>query len=247
MSEGKLKALVGINAVHSAVKNDPGNVTGIELSSDRKDSRIRELEALARQAGVMVRRVDRKTLDQHGRGHQGVVAHYRGGALLSESQLLRELEQVDNPLVLVLDHLEDPRNFGACLRSAAAASIDAVVYPKDRAVELTPAARKTAAGGAELLRLSQVVNLSRTIDGLKAAGLWVVGTAADAPQTLHEVDMTGPTVLVLGGEQQGMKRLVRERCDHLARIPINPAIESLNVSVAAALMMFEAQRQRAVT
>ncbi|MFK7957886.1 MAG: 23S rRNA (guanosine(2251)-2'-O)-methyltransferase RlmB [Lysobacterales bacterium] len=246
MSHTPTKKLLGINAVHSAVKNDPGNVTGIELSSDRKDSRIRELETLARQAGVTVRRVDRKTLDQHGRGHQGVVAHYQGGKLLSESELLSELEQVNNPLVLVLDHLEDPRNFGACLRSAAAASVDAVVYPKDRAVDLTPAARKTAAGGAELLRLSQVVNLNRTIDGLKAAGLWVVGTAADAPQTLFEVDMTGPTVLVLGGEQQGMKRLIRERCDHLARIPINPAVESLNVSVAAALMMFEARRQRGV-
>ncbi len=244
MAEPSQQKLLGINAAHSALKNDPANVTLLELAGDRNDRRIKELEALAAAVGVKVQRRDRKALDQHGRGHQGAVAHYLGGAPLSESALLDELGKVANPLVLVLDHLEDPRNFGACLRSAAAASADGVIYPIDRAVDLTPAARKTAAGGAELLRLAQVVNLNRAVDGLKAAGMWVVGTAADAPQTLYEVDMTGPTVLVLGGEQQGMKRLLRERCDHLARIPIHPAMESLNVSVAAALMLFEARRQR---
>lgn len=236
--------ILGINSVHSALVNDPANILLLELAGDRDDRRVRELATLATESGVKVSRVDRKALDQHGRGHQGVVAHYRAAAPLSESALLAELEQVDNPLVLVLDHLEDPRNFGACLRSAAAADADAVIYPKDRAVNLTPAARKTAAGGAELLRLAQVVNLNRTVDALKGAGMWVVGTAADAPQTLYELDMRGPTVLVLGGESQGMKRLLRERCDHLARIPINPQMESLNVSVAAALMLFEARRQR---
>lgn len=247
MAGRSLQKLLGINAAHSALSNDPGAVTLLELAAERGDRRMKELETLARSSGVQVRRVERKTLDQHGRGHQGVVAHYETVDPLSESELLAALAEIENPLVLVLDHLADPRNFGACLRSAAAVQADAVVYPKDRAVALTPAARKTAAGGAELLRLAQVTNLNRTVDALKKAGMWVTGTAADAPQTYFEIDMRGPTVLILGGEEQGMTRLLTERCDHLARIPINPAMESLNVSVAASLMLFEAQRQRIIS
>ncbi|MEM9182187.1 MAG: 23S rRNA (guanosine(2251)-2'-O)-methyltransferase RlmB [Pseudomonadota bacterium] len=244
MAPGGDQKILGINAVRSALTNDPANVTLLELSGERGDKRAKELETLARNGGVAVVRVGRRELDQHGRGHQGAVAHYRSAEPLTEAALLTELAELENPLVLLLDHLEDPRNFGACLRSAAAAEADAVIYPKDRAVGLTPAARKTAAGGADLLRLAQVVNLNRTVDALKDAGLWVVGSAADAPQTLYEIDLRGPTVLVLGSEGKGMKRLLRERCDHLARIPISPQMESLNVSVAAALMLFEARRQR---
>ncbi|MEM9532846.1 MAG: 23S rRNA (guanosine(2251)-2'-O)-methyltransferase RlmB [Pseudomonadota bacterium] len=244
MTGREQKLLTGINAAQSALRNDPGNVVRLEVAADRSDRRIDELKALAAAAAVPVVPVGRRQLDQAGRGHQGVVTHYQALKPLDESGMVEALATVDNPLVLVLDHLSDPRNFGACLRSAAAAGADLVVYPKDRAVDLTPAARKTAAGGAEQVTLARVVNLGRALDQLKSAGLWIAGAAGTASRSVYDLDLTGPIALVLGSEERGLKRLVRERCDHHVSIPIDPRMESLNVSVAAAVMLFEARRQR---
>lgn len=238
--------LLGINPVMSALEHDPGNVEQVLVALKRDDRRVRQIVSLGQEKGVAVRRVERSELDRtlNGQRHQGVAARYRVRPPLDEADLLTHLGTIPSPLVLVLDHLEDPRNFGACLRSAAAAGVDAVVYPKDRAVGLTPVARRTAAGTAERLVLARVTNLNRTLEKLQKAGLWLVGADADGDQSLYDTDLTGPLAVVLGGEGAGLKRLVRERCDFRVAIPMHSEVESLNVSVAAAVMLFEARRQR---
>lgn len=243
---GETDWLLGINPVLSALEHDPGNVEQVLVALRRDDRKVRQILVLCEQHRIASRRVERSELDQtlKGQRHQGVAASYRVRQPLDEADLLTHLGTLDAPLVLVLDHLEDPRNFGACLRSAAAAGVDAVVYPKDRAVGLTPVARRTAAGTAERLVLARVTNLNRTLEKLQKAGVWLVGADASADKSLYETDLTGPLALVLGGEGGGLKRLVRERCDFLASIPMHSQVESLNVSVAAAIMMFEARRQR---
>ena len=163
-----------------------------------------------------------------------------------ETQLEEALEAIGDapPLLLVLDGVTDPHNLGACLRSADAAGVAAVIVPRDRAAGLTPVVRKVAAGAAETVPLVQVVNLARTLRELKERGVWLVGTSDDAARTLYDVDLSGPTALVLGSEGEGMRRLTREACDELVSIPMAGAVESLNVSVAAGVALFEAVRQR---
>ena len=238
--------LTGVNSVISALEHDTANVEQVVVAQQRDDKRMQRVLELAQAHGVAVQKVSRKELDRlvQGQRHQGVAARYRAHEPLDENQLLQLIEGIDSPLVLVLDHLEDPRNFGACLRSAAAAGADVVVFPKDRAVGLTPVARRAAAGTADFLPLARVVNLSRTLKSLQKAGLWIVGADADGEQTLYDTDLTGPLVMVLGGEGKGLRRLVREHCDFRVNIPMNPQVESLNVSVAAGVMLFEARRQR---
>ena len=155
-----------------------------------------------------------------------------------------DLPATPQRLLLMLDGVQDPHNLGACLRSAEAVGVDAVVVPKDRAVGLTPVVRKAAAGAAERVPVSAVTNLVRTLEKLKQLGYWVVGLAGDAEEDLYEVDLTGPLVVVMGGEAEGLRRLTRETCDRLVRIPMTGQIESLNVSVATAVCLYEAYRQR---
>ena len=177
--------------------------------------------------------------------HQGVVASIQSVQLKSEKDLKLRLEQWHSPLILVLDCIEDPRNLGACLRSANAAGVTAVVFAKDKAASITPITHKTAAGAVEHLEIFQVTNLVRVIDTIKAAGVWVYGTALEVgSQNIYQTDLTGPIAIVMGNEGKGLRHLVKQSCDHLIHIPMAGEVQSLNVSVATGITLFEVVRQR---
>jgi 23S rRNA (guanosine2251-2'-O)-methyltransferase len=239
----------GIHVVRALLTRHPHRVRRVWLGESRETSaRLRELRTMALAAGLDVQATDDAGLDRlaGGERHQGAVVEVTPRAGDPETQLEEALEALgDTPgLLLVLDGVTDPHNLGACLRSADAAGVAAVIVPRDRAAGLTPIVRKVAAGAAESVPLVAVVNLARTLRELKERGLWLVGTADEASRTLYDVDLTGPTVLVLGSEGEGMRRLTREACDELVSIPMSGAVESLNVSVATGVALFEAVRQR---
>lgn len=240
--------LAGVNAVASALDNDPKRVEEVLVEEGNTGHRIRELVDRARALGVAVHRRPRGALDPltPGRRHQGIAARYAAPPALDEEGLLERLADAgENALVVVLDQVQDPGNLGACLRSAAAAGVTAVVVPRDRSAPLSPVARKAAAGGAEVVPLVTVTNLRRTLERLKKAGVWVAGASGDEGTPIWEADLKGPLALVLGGEEKGLRRLTAESCDLLVAIPTTGAVESLNVSVACGICLFEARRQRA--
>lgn len=239
--------IVGINPVDSALRNDPSAVRELLLESGRRNARVQELAERARQLHIAIRPVERAELERHAGAarHQGVAVRCELAPAAQEADLSALLARDGaQALVLVLDGVTDPHNLGACLRCAAAAKATAVVVPKDRAVGLTPVVRRAAAGGAELIPLIAVTNLARTLRELKAAGVWITGLAGGTGHSIHAVDLCGPTALVLGGEGDGLRRLTRELCDFVAEIPMPGAMESLNVSVATGIALFEALRQR---
>jgi 23S rRNA (guanosine2251-2'-O)-methyltransferase len=217
------------------------------VQDSRQDARVHALLVQAAERGIMVQRVARDQLDKltdHGR-HQGVVAETGASAAQDEHGLEELIKSLTSPAyLLVLDGVQDPHNLGACLRSANAAGVQAVIVPKDRAAELTPVVRKTAAGAAESTPFFQVTNLARTLRWLKQQNIWLVGLAGEAQDSLYDLDLKGPLALVLGAEGSGLRRLSKSECDFLARIPMQGSIESLNVSVAAGVALFEACRQR---
>ncbi|HJP99026.1 MAG TPA: 23S rRNA (guanosine(2251)-2'-O)-methyltransferase RlmB [Rhodanobacteraceae bacterium] len=239
--------IVGINPVAGALANDPSRVREILVEQGSHNPRARDLVDEAKRLGVRVHARPRAMLDKlsgHAR-HQGIVANYEVPAAKSEQDLAALLETTgDTALFLVLDGVTDPHNLGACLRSAAAAGATAVVVPKDRAVGITPVVRRASAGAVDRVPLVEVINLARSLRELKDAGVWLTGLAGDAETSLYDVDLSGKVALVMGGEGEGMRRLTREACDHLARIPMPGATESLNVSVATGIALFEAARQR---
>ncbi|HEX9207690.1 MAG TPA: 23S rRNA (guanosine(2251)-2'-O)-methyltransferase RlmB [Steroidobacteraceae bacterium] len=239
----------GIHAVRALLTLRPQRLRRVMLAEGRETAaRLQELRLLAQQAGVDVVVADPEELDRlaGGERHQGAIAEVAPWAGDPETQLEQALEApgAAPPLLLVLDGVTDPHNLGACLRSADAAGVAAVIVPRDRAAGLTPVVRKVAAGAAESVPLIAVVNLARTLRELKDRGLWLVGTSDDAPRTLYDADLSGPTVLVMGSEGEGMRRLTREACDELVSIPMGGAVASLNVSVATGVTLFEAVRQR---
>lgn len=237
----------GIHAVRVLLSRSPAQVRRVWFAGERDAGRLGELRALAQRCGVAVAAVDKVRLDVLAEGgrHQGVVAEILPRSGDPETQLEEALEAATGPpLLLVLDGVQDPHNLGACLRSADAAGAAAVIVPRDRAAGLTPVVRKVAAGAAETVPCVAVVNLARTLRGLKDRGLWLVGTDGAADRTLYDVDLAGPVALVLGSEGEGLRRLTRECCDQRVAIPMAGAVESLNVSVAAGVALFEAVRQR---
>ena len=237
----------GLHAVRALLVRRPGDVVRLTLAQERDDSRQRELQRLAKEKGIVPEQASAAELDRlsGGAAHQGVIAEVRPSVAMNENGLLDLLVSAPSPaLVLVLDGVTDPHNLGACLRTADAAGVVAVVAPRDRAVGLTPAVRKVAAGAAETVPFAQVTNLARALKDLKAAGLWIVGTAGDADRELDAADLTGPLAVVMGSEGQGLRRLTRESCDFCVRLPMLGAVESLNVSVATGIVLFEALRQR---
>lgn len=211
---------------------------------NRSGDRLRELVALASDTGVAVRQVPPDVLDRQARGgvHQGVVADVEERAALSVGELVSGARET--PLIVVLDGIEDPHNLGAILRTADAAGVDGVVIQTRRSAALSGAAAKASAGAVAHVRIAEVVNIARAIEELKAAGVWTVGLAGDGTTQYDAVDYTAPTALVLGAEGTGLRRLVRERCDFVASIPMQGNVGSLNVSVAAGIALFEAVRQR---
>ncbi len=239
--------IFGLHAVSAALRHNGSELAELWVVRDRRDRAVQEILAQARACGLEPRTVERKDLDAlvPGARHQGVVARIGATAADAKLDLAELLQSLDHaPLLLVLDGVQDPHNVGACLRSADAAGVDAVIVPKDRASGLTPTVRKVASGAAETIPFFQVTNLARTLGELRQAGVWLVGLAGEAEQSLYELDLTGPRALVLGAEEKGLRRLTREACDWLARIPMGGSVASLNVSVAAGVCLFEAVRQR---
>ena len=238
----------GIHAVDSLLRRSPQRVLSLLIQADRNDKRIQSLLTLAKNQGVSVTRVPKSDLDTKvAERHQGVVAVIEpesSGAKLSERDLVSYLAGVERPLVLVLDGVTDPHNLGACLRSADAAGVHAVVVPRDNSAELNAAARKVASGAAEVIPLVRVTNIARTLKALKDAGLWVVGTTGEADTVLYHQDLTLPVVIVMGAEGPGMRRLTTDACDFLVKLPMAGEVSSLNVSVATGVCLFEVVRQR---
>lgn len=239
--------IVGINPVEGALANDPARVREVLVEQGAHNPRVAALVEEAKRLGVRVHARPRAMLDKlAGRArHQGVAANYETPEPLSEHDLPALIENAGHDaLFLVLDGVTDPHNLGACLRSAAAAGITAVIVPKDRAVGITPVVRRASAGAADHVPLLAATNLARALRTLKDSGVWLSGLAGDVEQSLYAIDLKGPVALVLGGEGEGMRRLTREACDHLARIPMPGIAESLNVSVTTGIVLFEALRQR---
>jgi 23S rRNA (guanosine2251-2'-O)-methyltransferase len=241
------QTIYGLHAVRMMLERHPARVLGVRLAERREDPRVRAIEALAREHRLPVQRVDAHELSS-GLGdvaHQGVTADIAPLPPWREDELLSALTGAKSPpLLLALDGVQDPHNLGACLRTADACGVLAVIVPQDRAAQLTPAARKVAVGAAETTPVVTVTNLVRTLRLLKDAGLWVVGADAGAEKAAAQLDLKGPMVAVLGAEGAGLRRLTREHCDFLARLPQLGAVESLNVSVAAGMLLYEALRQR---
>jgi 23S rRNA (guanosine2251-2'-O)-methyltransferase len=243
--------IAGINAVSAALQNDAEHVREVLLEAGSKNPRIQEIESQARRLDIPVRRVAQQALDGVAGGlrHQGAVARYVAARTWSENELQGLVEAAEGrALVLVLDGVQDPHNLGACLRSAAASGVTAVVIPKDRSVQVNATVRKTSAGAADAVPVVPVTNLSRAMRDLQQMGVWLYGLAGEAQSSLYDVDLRGNVGLVLGGEGEGLRRLTRETCDGLVAIPMPGAaatgVESLNVSVAAGITLFEAVRQR---
>ncbi len=239
--------VAGIHSARSALKFGQHGVDELWLDRGRRDRRLAELAADARRAGIPIRQVSAQLLDEaaEGANHQGVLAWVRSPSPRLQRDLDSLLDAVEGrPLLLLLDEVQDPHNLGACLRTADAAGVHAVIAPKDNACGLTPVACKVASGAAETVPYIQVTNLARTMDRIKERGIWLIGTAGEASGGLFEADLTGPTGLVMGAEGQGLRRLTRERCDSLISLPMLGRVESLNVSVAAGICLYEAVRQR---
>jgi 23S rRNA (guanosine2251-2'-O)-methyltransferase len=240
------ETIYGVHAVRVMLERHPARVLGVRLAERREDPRVRAIEELARQQQRPLQRVDAQSLKKMlgDVAHQGVAADITPLPPWTEDQLLLALQGTPSPLLLALDGVQDPHNLGACLRTADACSALAVVVPRDRAAQLTPVVRKVAVGAAETTPVVAVTNLVRTLKLLKGAGLWVVGADAAAPKAAHEVDLKGPVVLVLGAEGAGLRHLTQQNCDYMVRLPQLGAVESLNVSVAAGMLLYEAVRQR---
>ena len=243
--EREPRVVFGFHAVLSRLRADPKSVLEIYLDEARNDARAKDLAALAERLGARLMRVPVKRLDGfYGGGrHQGVVARIE---LKNLSDNLSDLlDQVENPLLLVLDGVTDPHNLGACLRVANAAGADAVIAPKDRAAGINPTVSKVASGAAEATPYLMVTNLARTLAEIKEKNIWVVGADSQAENDLFSVkELPSSIAWVLGAEGQGMRRLTRESCDLLVRVPMKGEVESLNVSVAAGICLFESVRRR---
>ena len=243
------ETIYGMHAVRVMLERHADRVLTVLLAEQRDDPRARAIEELARRHQRPVQRVDTHSLRQQlgDVAHQGVAAEITPLPPWSEDELLAALQAVRAPLLLALDGVQDPHNLGACLRTADACGALAVIVPRDRAAQLTPTVRKVAAGAAETTPVVAVTNLVRSLKLLKEAGLWIVGADAEAAKPARTVDLRGPIVLVLGAEGTGLRHLTRQNCDFLVSLPQRGAVESLNVSVAAAMLLYEALRQRETT
>lgn len=241
-----MSQVYGVHAVAALLERDPERVRVLHVQRGRRDRRMAELVAAARERGIRVELAERAWLDRRAQGrHQGVLADCQALAPADEKTLERLWPDLPEPrLLLVLDGVTDPRNLGACLRSANAAGVQAVLLPRRRSAPLNEAALKTAAGGAEGLVLVEVANLARRLEWLKERGVWVVGADGEAETLWSEADFRASCAIVLGSEGEGMRALTRKLCDQTVRIPMSGSVASLNVSVAAGILLFEAVRQR---
>ncbi|MEH6577652.1 MAG: 23S rRNA (guanosine(2251)-2'-O)-methyltransferase RlmB [Amphritea sp.] len=239
--------IFGIHAVNTALQRDAKRLRGMWVLKGRTDERIQKLLDLAAQYKVRVEFASRKELDDFAEGgvHQGIVVACEPIQAKNEQFLSSLLERLEEPaFILVLDGITDPHNLGACLRTADAAGVHAVIAPKDKSAPLNSTVSKVACGAAEVVPYVQVTNLARTLKDMQQRGIWITGTAGEADVLVSDADLKGPMALVMGAEGKGMRRLTREHCDHLIKIPMAGEVSSLNVSVAAGVCLFEAVRQR---
>ncbi len=243
----KLTKIVGIHAAQSALNYSPQKITRVWLNTERSDKRLETLLETLLELNVPLEKVERKKLDKlaDGMNHQGVVLEVSLPEELSENELKTAVEHLTEPaLFLVLDNVQDPHNLGACLRTADATKVHGIIITKDNAVGITPTVCKVASGAAETVPVYMVTNLARTLRWLKGEGVWIIGTAGEAEQTLYQTDFKIPMALVIGAEEKGMRRLTREQCDLLVKLPMLGTVESLNLSVATGVLLYEVLRQR---
>ena len=243
----KTELVFGVHSVRSLVERDPAGVLEVWLQTRRESPALRRALSLRAASGIAVHRVARETIERMVGpvAHQGVVARYRPSGVAPFATLDQLLDRAPPPsLIVVLDEVQDPRNLGASMRCAAGAGADALVISRRRSASLNATARKAASGAAEHLPLVTVTNLASALECIAGAGLSVIGAAADAERSLYDVDLRGPHAIVLGGEERGLRRLTRERCQQIVSIPLHAPVDSLNVSAAAAVFLFEALRQR---
>jgi len=242
--------LIGVHSVDSALSKAPQRLKQVTVADECRNPRVLELAARAREVGVRVNTESRAVMDRRSgdQRHQDVIAEFEAGNIGTEKDLDRLLDAVTTePLVLVLDGVQDPHNLGACLRTAEAAGVDLVILPKDGSAGLTPVARRSASGAAEVLPILMATNLARVLRRLKERGIWLAGTADGASTDLYAARLSGPLGLVMGSEGKGMRRLTSELCDYHLRIPMRGTVSSLNVSVATAVCLYEIVRQRQFT
>ena len=237
----------GIQAARSVLRQDPERARRLYVQRGRRDARMSELIALARDAGIRHQAMDAQWFRRRvgDAAHQGVVLECHEVALAGMDDLLERWQNLGpEPLVLILDGITDPRNFGACLRSASGAGVDAVIVPKRKSAPLSAVALKTAQGGVEDLLIVEVTNLVRAMQTLRELRVWIVGTDGEATMNYTDMRCDGPLAIVMGSEEKGLRRLTREHCDQLVQIPMRGSVASLNVSVAAGVLLYEALRQR---
>ncbi|CAH9054671.1 23S rRNA (guanosine-2'-O-)-methyltransferase RlmB [Pseudoalteromonas holothuriae] len=238
--------IFGFHSIEAILSKEPERFLEIYALKGREDKRLNPVINEARKFGISVQFMQRKALDNKAKGeqHQGIIANVKAARTYSERDLDEILERESSPFFLVLDGVTDPHNLGACLRSADAAGAHAVIVPKDKSAKLNGTARKVACGAAETVPLIQVTNLARTLRDIKEAGVWVAGTAGETDTHVFDASLTGPIAIVMGAEGDGMRRLTREHCDILVKIPMVGTVSSLNVSVATGICLFEVLRQR---
>ncbi|SFR74039.1 23S rRNA Gm-2251 2'-O-methyltransferase [Marinobacter daqiaonensis] len=236
----------GWHAVEAVLKKEPDRLRQVWIQQGRQDRRVKQVTETLDRLGVTWQVVHRRELDERVAGaHQGVVAQVEESREWTEDDLFTMLAgRSEPPLLLILDGVTDPHNLGACMRTADAAGVAAVIVPKDKSATLNPTARKVACGAAETVPFVRVTNLARCLRSLQEHGVWLIGTAGEAGGTLYQADFSGPVGLVMGAEGKGLRRLTREHCDLLVKIPMQGLVDSLNVSVATGVCLYEAVRQR---
>lgn len=245
----KQHTIYGYHALNALFHTQPQLISQIFLQSGRQDERSQRISQLSQQHRISLKHISRneieKLLDQSIKGHQGMIAVCSNLPSYTEGDLVGIMGSADGPLLLlVLDSIQDPHNLGACLRTANAMGVQAVIAPRDRAVGITATVHKVSAGASFSTPYVQVTNLARTLKMLQEQGVWIVGTEADAPSHLSEIDMKGNIAIVMGSEGSGMRRLTKQHCDYLARIDMLGSVESINISVATGIVLYEVARQR---
>ena len=244
MSKKSHEIIYGIHAVEAALRKQPENVLQVFVQQGRNDNRIKKIIDIAKNSGVSLQSISNDKLKEKcpKARHQGVVAEIRSGRTVTVS--LDEVLQKESVLLLVLDEVQDPHNIGACLRTADAIGVDAVVVSKNRSPSLTPVIRNVASGAAETVPYIMVSNIARALEKIKDNNVWVIGTSGDASHTIYDCDVNNRLALVMGSEGKGMRRLTREACDELVSIPMQGSVESLNISVATAVCLYEIRRRQ---
>ncbi|AUI87161.1 23S rRNA (guanosine(2251)-2'-O)-methyltransferase RlmB [Vibrio azureus] len=238
--------IYGIHAVKAVLEREPERFIEAYVLKGRQDERLMPILNDLQVCGVSIQQMSRKTLDDkaNGANHQGIIARVKAAKQLNENDIDAILAQHESPLLLILDGVTDPHNLGACLRNADAAGVAAIIVPKDRSAPMNATVSKVACGAAEVVPLVRVTNLARTMRTLQEQGIWFVGTAGEATHDIYQAKLTGPLAIVMGAEGDGMRRLTKETCDDLIKIPMAGSVSSLNVSVASGICLFEAVRQR---